>query len=187
MQWCNTIATPSKPQKNFTVLQLNGPQQSTFCSSHTSNLLLSDPRSQWSTTRAWGLKGNKLLLVGLNLFYMERSLQGSADQKAENYCVICGSWKHSRDAARDVPHQLVLLLHPCKWKQNHITVRNDSQLDLKQNSAHKSSQSTIQVLLFFYRSSPVNHRIETKIQQRISAENFRYLGHSLHPASLYPT
>lgn len=116
MQWFNTIAAPSKPQKNFTVLQLNGPQQSTFCSSHTSNLLLSDPKSQWSTMWAWEVKGNKSLLVGLNLFYMEGSLRGSADQKAENHCVMCGStgaWKHCRDAAGDMPQQLVLHFTRC--------------------------------------------------------------------------
>lgn len=46
-------------------------------------------------------KGNKSLSVGLNLFYKEGSLQGSAEQKAENYCMMCsstGAWKHSRNA-----------------------------------------------------------------------------------------
>lgn len=71
---------------------------------------------------------SKSLLVGLNLFYTEESLQGFADQTVENYCLM-GAWKHSRDArcvvglddlenlfqawwfydaARDVPNQPVL-------------------------------------------------------------------------------
>lgn len=144
-------------------------------------------------------KASKSLLVRLNFFYTEGSLEGIADQKVENYCLMGGStgaWKHSRDArylvglddlenlfqpwwfynaARVVPNQPVL----CFTHGSMISVQTKAESHHCQKSLTASSktqfgtQSTIPVLLFFCRSFPGNPRIKIKIQQRTSTENFK--------------
>lgn len=112
--------------------------------------------------------------MGLISSYREGSVQASGDQKVESFYVIHGSvgaWKHSNDAGRGVPNELVrsftaVLLSQRKGKQNQITIRKGVQLDPKQNLAQgRAHKAQSQVLLFFY-SSSVKRRLKTYLQQR---------------------
>lgn len=155
-------------------------------------------------------KASKSLLVGLNLFYTEGSLQGFADHKVENYCLMGGStgaWKHSRDArcvaglddlenlfqpwwfydaARDVPNQPVLgfthrfMISVQAKAESHHCQKRLTAL--KHNLAHKA-----QFKSFCFSAEAFQGIPESRSNKGLLQKIFKYLCYSLHYASVYPT
>lgn len=88
MQWFNIIATEifhSLTTTKTPVVHLLQPRQ-------RQPATVRPQKSTENYTRLrTAAKASKSLLVGLNLFYTEGSLQGFTDQKVENYCMMGGS------------------------------------------------------------------------------------------------